>query len=523
MAYLESQLDKDNLKWFANNKGVNSLKRLVISNGEIRGVSRLSIDFKYPITVFVGENGAGKSTLLALACCAFHNETSFIPQNRVRTSVKRQRKYYTYGDFFTFSRDEEGIKGIEIRSEYLTKDGLKDDLRKKKPSGKWNDFNGRPKRAVAYLGINRIVPPSESNPHRHYNGKFVSTPLTEENISQLKKSMSAIIGKDYSEIDLKAYNTYRLFEAKRNSLIYSGFNMGAGENAILGLLLEIISSGKGSLIVVDEIELGLHIQAQKRLMNELKQLCQKYNCQIICSSHSKDVLECIPPEGRVFLKRSDSNVDAIAGISPEFAFGKLAGVSSNELTVFVEDTVGESFLFSALPFELRERVHIIPAGSHEAVLMHMAVHYREKNYSFLAFLDGDQRSSKTTAIEHIKKKLETRYNNGEDEESFNNFMEERLFYLPGSMWPERVIIESANQSDNISDLAEAWQCSESEVTDYLASCLSVEKHNEFYELGEKLYLNQERVRDDLMRLYRKDHKDEIDRIADSIRNLLNKQ
>lgn len=515
--YRESQIDKENTKWFENNKTVNSLTKLTISNGSIRGVTPCSIEFKYPITVICGENGAGKSTILALASCAFHNTSSFIPQNRVRPNASKERRYYTYGDFFTFSPEETGITEIEICAEYLTKEGSKQNIRKKKPSGKWNDFNRRPERAVAYLGINRIVPPSESNPHRHYSRKFSSKSMDEDKLRQLKESMSAVIGRNYSDIDLMAYNTYRLFEAKRNGLTYTGFNMGAGENAVLGLLLEILSAGKGALIVVDEIELGLHTQAQMRLISELKNLCIKYNCQIICSSHSKDILSCVPPKGRVFLKRTDASIDIIPEISPEYAFGKLSGTQSNELTVFVEDEVGKGFLEALLPQNIRERIRIITVGSDQAVLKHMAVHYREHDDSFVAFLDGDKRTQKESSISKIRNHLESRIY--DEEEEFRQLMDERLQYLPGYSWPERLLVEEAMRSEHQHLLEEKWGCPVSEIIVYLEEALAAGKHNEFYAMSKKICLPENQVRADIMGLYKKDHQNEADAIATVINSL----
>lgn len=504
MSYKVSQIDKELTNLFENNTTSNTLVKISITNGEIRGLSPVEIEFKYPITAIVGENGAGKSTILALATCAFHNDTTFCPQSKVRVNAKKPHFYYTYGDFFTFSKDEPRISGVEIQSNYRSKDGtIKQDIRKKKLSGKWNDFNRRPKRVVSYLGISRIVPPSESNPHRNYCRYFTKANFNNEQMQQLRESMSHVIGRSYSEIELMKYNSYHLFKAKRNSVTYTGFNMGAGENAVLGLILEIMSAGAGALIVVDEIELGLHTQAQIRLIEELKKLCKRYKCQIICSTHSKDVLQKLPPCGRLFLKRTEDNSTVIIpNITAEYAFGKLSGQNSNEVSVLVEDEIGEKLLTTFLSKQIRERINIISIGSDQAVLSHIAVHYREKIDSFIAFLDGDKQSEKNKSIRKISKILENQYKDGLDNEKFNEYMDARLHYLPGSSSPEREVIERVMRAEDFSYLESNWDVSTDDIIRGLELALNAEKHNEFYEIAKAVSLPKNQVILDLMRFYK---------------------
>ena len=518
MPYNASQLDKTNKNWFANNQSCNSLKRLIVEKGNIRGITPSELTFDYPITAIVGPNGSGKSTLLSLVACAFHNDTNYFPQNRKRKDVKKPRPYYTYGDFFTFSPDESGIAGIEIIAEYLTVNGLQRDVRRKKPSGKWNDFNRRPKRAVAYLGINRIVPPSESNPHKSYKRSFTSTALPQDKAEQLRSSMSAILGKTYSEIELSSHGIYQLFKAGRGELHYSGFNMGAGENAVLCLLLEILNAGKGALIVVDEIELGLHVQAQIKLVEELKKLCKKYTCQIICSTHSKYVLEHLPPEARRFINQTRIGTSIIPCITPEYAFGKLSGSNSRELDVFVEDEVGEAFLSTLLPKDIRERINILTIGSDQAILKHMAVHYREGKYNFISFIDGDKRNNTAADIQKIKNALETNLDHTEDQ--FLKMMEDRLFYLPGTNWPEKELIDNAIAADDLSFIIQSWGVERPEIMNYLEQAKTAERHDEFFSLSQNLNLPIETVRTDLIRFFKQTNPNEAEKAIECIYKVL---
>ena len=523
MSYKRSQLDEDNFKWFEHRKSLNSLKRLSITKGGIRGLrAPFELNFEYPITAIVGENGSGKSTILAMAACAFHNSGSFTPQNRVRLNTSQIRRYYRYSDFFTFNSDEEGIAELEIKAEYLGKDAPATDIRRKKPDGKWNDYNRRPARVVSFLGIQRIVPPSESSTHQGYSKKFKKQAFDDNQRKQLERSMSYVLDRPYTNIELKEFNAHKLFSTMRGDLRYTGFNMGAGEHAVLGLILEIISAGKGALIVVDEIELGLHTRAQIRLIETLKKLCNTNNCQIICSTHSKEVLEALPPEGRIFIRRGESKNEIIPGISPEYAFGLLAREKTNELHILVEDAAAKDFLENILSLEVRERIKIIPSGSAEAVLKALAVHYREtaqrESFRYIAFLDGDQ---KNKSIQRIKKTLEhTLENRTLKDEEFDILQRHHIKYLPGNSPPEKEILTQVNTPENYERLAADWGTSADRVAETLNSCLTEETHSIFYRISQAVSFSEERVRGSMIRIYKKESPEIVQEIEKAIKHLL---
>lgn len=294
--------------------------------------------------------------------------------------------------------------------------------------------------------------------------------------------------------------------------------MGAGENAVLGLLLEILKAGSGALIVVDEIELGLHTQAQIRLIEELKKLCNKYKCQIVCSTHSKEILEQLPPEGRLFIKRADTQTDIIPRISPDYAFGKLSGYNSEEVKIFVEDEVAQSFLTNVLPKSIRERIVILAIGSDQAVLKHIAVHYREQDYLCLAFLDGDKRTQVDQAVRQIKANLENRINHSDEE--FTELMKRRLKFIPGDSWPEKELIKAALEAEDLSLLAQSWESPVEDIKRALEEASVAEKHDEFFTLHNKMQLPIDQVRTDIIKFYKQMHNDIVSEIVATIRGLL---
>src|SRR5262249_1676434 len=152
-------------------------------------------------------------------------------------------------------------------------------------------------------------------------GKF-SLAKAEGYEDEVRAIAGRILGRTYSKLDYKTHLKHRLPLVTVNDYVYSGFNMGAGENAVFGLLTAIFSCAEGMMITVDEIELGLHEEAQIRFIHELKELCAQRKIQVICTTHSSVVMKQLPPEGRFYVENLFKSTIITKGISYRYAAGK---------------------------------------------------------------------------------------------------------------------------------------------------------------------------------------------------------
>lgn len=506
MAYKYSNLDKNNTKWFANDNSRASLVSIELRKGKIRGLTPFKINFEYPITAVAGTNGSGKSTLLALSSCAFHNDTSgFCPP-------LRRQPYYTFKDFFVQSSEETPVEGVEIyygikhdnwRGKLKSKVGYQKRVKRKR--GKWNDYHRRVNRNVIYFGVQRVVPHYERSVHISYRQKFKPGSLPESDRTRIAKLAGRIIGKSYTDFDSYEHSKYSLPNVTSSGFSYSGFNMGAGESAVFEILTTLFRSGPGTLLVIDEIELGLHEMAQIRLIEALKKLCKEFKCQVICSTHSHAILRSLPPEGRYFVETVGDASFFTQGVSADFACGKMGRPDSYELDIFVEDSIGRDILLGALPIEVRRRSRIIPIGSHSAVVRQIACRYLENIDNCMCILDGDQSNHKSDALKLLEQSCEA--STDSEKEALRNWGNDRLQYLPGTDWPEKWLIESAIEAvsrdtftDHPSILADWGLTSAEQFVDLLQQAQSAEKHSEFYELAEGAELEITKVRNDVISL-----------------------
>ncbi len=121
------------------------LVSIKISN--LHGWTGQSINFRYPITVIVGENGTGKTTILKAASCIYQ--------------PKDKDKKYSYASDYFIETNWGKIENISIKYEVKLGDSeqkpyeiRKQGLKKKR----WSYPKKRPPRNVIFLDIARTQP-----------------------------------------------------------------------------------------------------------------------------------------------------------------------------------------------------------------------------------------------------------------------------------------------------------------------------------------------------------------------------
>jgi predicted ATPase len=487
MKYRETEDDKKLRKKFGASMDHAYLHSLGVRRGTFRGLSTFTLEMTYPITAIAGKNGSGKSSLLALACCAFHNDDDGFKMPR------RALPYYTFKDFFIRHKDDPPQREVRIdyriafnvwtpSARFPQGVGVGLQSRHKKANGRWNDYAKRVERNVIYLGIERVVPHFERSQSRSYSSVFKDVPAKgwEANVA---KAVGHILGKNYTKFRYVHHARYSLPVVECDGVVYSGFHMGAGESALFEIFSTIYECGASSLVVIDEIELGLHTHAQIKLMECLKTLCKSMHIQVICTTHSRDILAELPPDARFFLERIGGKTKLTPNVSPDFAFSKMAHTNSREVTLFVEDDVAAALVAAALPSALRIRVAVVPVGSASAISRQLAAAYmRRDDRHCLAVFDGDQRKFADTNLAHARNMAESPGQN------FDAWVKQRFHYLPGDTWTESWIMEKAGAC--LEPLAAAFGATDGELGDIIEWAVQAGKHSEFVEAGRHLGLGR---------------------------------
>lgn len=400
----------------------------------IRGIDDLRVVFDYPVSVIAGGNATGKSTVLFATACAYRvpgaGPRDFVP------STLFPGYYPKAGD-----REDEKREVI-IEFDYSTPNGRLP-MRWRRTKKGWNrSFLGRkgasqPERPVYIRTLSNLSNPSEVRGVLSMSN--LSHPPQEERLtaSQIEFAHQMLPFRYAEVVELSGGSKNLLFASQQSGAAYSEFHMAAGERAILRLSQQIAQLN-GALVLVDEIEAGLHPWVQQLLMLQLQQLALRNDLQIIVTSHSPIVLDSVPANGRIFLDRDETGKVTVRPAYHDIVQDALYGRLNDTLNLLCEDDAAEGILLGVFDYLLPKQgvkpdsVRIgRDTGAEEFPAHALAFRKFGQIQGFTFVLDGDKRNTDIQDRIHAGARREV-----------------PVLYLPGENAPEIWVWGrlSANQS-----------------------------------------------------------------------------
>jgi len=171
---------------------------------------------------------------------------------------------------------------------------------------------------------------------------------------------------------------------------YSEFNFGTGEASVLRLIYDIERIPEQSLVLIEELENGLHPLAVERLVEYLVAVATRRKLQIVFTTHSEYALNPLPSEG-IWASLEGRLIQGRLSIE---SLRALSGRIDKKLAIFVEDQFAQKWLQAILREGLGDRydevgVYAI-AGDSSAIKIHTS-HNEDPSVTHrsLCFLDGD--------------------------------------------------------------------------------------------------------------------------------------
>jgi predicted ATP-dependent endonuclease of OLD family len=372
---------------------------------KFRHLEDLKLNFIHPITVLAGTNKIGKTTILITIACSHFN---FLKRNPANGKLERS----TWKRMMQFTKYDEQIENWTYHIEYK-KGNVVDPKRgqKKALTKKWNGVAKKETqikdRQVVFIDLDRIFPA------RNYSETILSKIKigNEVEISSKKEAIhsylsyilerSINIGKVAHHIDKDIYR----FNDSKNT--FSSYNSASGEDVLTRLLIDVIEAKPKSLILIDEIEIGLHPLIQRRLIDVLNNISLKENKQFIITTHSPHILNHLDEKSRIFIEKNvRGKYKTIPKISVNAAFSKMDSKSYPLVDLFCEDSISKKIIMKIIQYIIDQNqlvsfsdlINIIECGS--ALETYKIFDAHKKTYEFKKIktgfgcvLDGDQKNN----------------------------------------------------------------------------------------------------------------------------------
>ena len=358
---------------------------------KLRGIWDLRFPFEYPVNVLAGPNACGKSTVLFACACAYR-----VPERGPRDLTPSRL-------FPDFSSRQPAVESdtpqeTELEFHYLHRgERLRTILSRRKS---WSRKGAtQPERQVYLRTLANLTNPAEVRSILQLGRKQIRS---EALSPELLMFAHRVLPWRYQNLALISGQPMRdLLFAEIEGIgrtRYSEFHMSSGERTILRISKDI-SHLENALVLIDEVDTGLHPHTQQQTMLELQRIALRRNLQIIVASHSPVVLDSVPPEGRMFLDRDTATGQVRRAPPYRDIFQKaLYGQSRDQLSVLCEDAVAEGVIrgvLDVLNFRMALRHEDVVIGrntgrdefpSHVRTLGKFG-----KLADFILVLDGDSR------------------------------------------------------------------------------------------------------------------------------------
>lgn len=278
----------------------------------VKKITELAFDMPgQGVWVLTGLNGSGKTSLFA-AIYRVSAQNAF--QRFYKTSPLEDRL-----DSYSRAEIEYQIDGEIVKYGYGGKRW------RASPRRNSNLFNQSPYASIGYIEASgdRIEPfPDEIQPRKLRDARreikdFLSYVLGEAKWDRLKHvNTRRGVGSDAYLIPYQAGGRNYYFSEKSFSL---------GELCTLKLAIKITSAPVNSLLLIDEVEMALHPQAQVRLLRKVSEIADEKNLTVLFSTHSATIIKNSDRRQIIHLRGdSNGNVSSVVGAFPAQVLGDIA-------------------------------------------------------------------------------------------------------------------------------------------------------------------------------------------------------
>lgn len=408
----------------------------------LKGLKDAQFVFEKPLTAIMGVNGAGKTTVIHALACAYQPPEGGKGENHKFSDffVPNTDALWQGSEFYIVNEKIEGNKTTILPSRKYGK-----------PFDRWNPHYGaRPKRNIYYIGIDSCLPEIEKS--NTQNRIIYSSRRKEDRLSQkVIRDAAGILNKNYQSLMENTFHNKHFNGVELESgLKYSSLSMGTGEQRTIKILEKILNAEPYSLILIDEIDLLLHVSSLKRLVRRLDEIARDKHLQIIFTTHALEMIELTKCVGIQYItsvlvpgRHGNSEKTVVYNrINSDLIFN-LAGSCDRPLKIYVEDELAKVIVKKVLrTLNMNAKAEVIKYGAMENAFTVAAAKVLEGQdcTNTLILLDGEKYHTLDEKLVPIQKRFSG--TESDIEEKWNQAVSMiSMFNLPSDTAPEKFFHE----------------------------------------------------------------------------------
>lgn len=194
------------------------------------------------------------------------------------------------------------------------------------------------KRHVRFIDLERMLPARDFTRRLNYKASIAAKVKISDDVTSyfryiLDVPEAITIYQTGSHINKRAF----LIE-KTNNEAYSSYNAASGEEALLNILIDIDRAPKDALILIDELECGIHPNVQRKLADVIQYIAWTKKQQFVLTTHSATLLSAFPQKSRKLIDITpDDKYCVISKPAVNTVFSKMDSMAHPLITLYCED------------------------------------------------------------------------------------------------------------------------------------------------------------------------------------------
>lgn len=420
----------------------------------LKGLKDAQFVFEKPLTAIMGVNGSGKTTVIHALACAYQPPEGGKGEN------------HRFSDFFVPNTDALW-QGSEF---YVVNEKIERDRTTILPSRKYGKafdrwsprYGDRPKRNIYYIGIDSCLPEIEKS--NTQNRIIYSSRRKEDRLSQkVIRDAAAILNKNYQSLMENTFQNKHFNGVELDSgLKYSSLSMGTGEQRTIKILEKILNAEPYSLILIDEIDLLLHVSSLKRLIRRLDEIARDKHLQIVFTTHALEMVDLTQYVGIQYISNISLSEEQEAlektvvynTINSDLVYS-LTGSCERPLKLYVEDELAKAIVKKVLrTLNISGKADVIKYGAMENAFTVAAAKVLEGQdcTNTLILLDGEKYHTLDEKLVPIQKRFSG--TESDIEEKWNQAASMiSMFNLPNDTAPEKffhdLVLENGDAANEL--------------------------------------------------------------------------